>query len=308
MSSGHTILIVDGNPGFASLLKESLEQQGQYRATVTTNGGDALRALSSTVYDLAIVDLGLSEPDGLELVHSMRQQAGELRLMLIPIQGDEIPPELSDVSIQGILPKPFFLPELPQRISDALAQAVGKATSPGSGQSAGTTGNRGAKPEGKGSSTPDGARITQQLPTPSEEEIAAARGADSVAEVREHIPQIAEKMNALAQDINAAAVLLTCKGRLLSHTGRVSVDDAMALAQAATENWRTATRVADILRQPLEQYEQSTEGGEYTFYSLSVVEDIILSIAIDTHVPIGMVRHSVKGTADALRSLLVGAG
>ena len=115
-------------------------------------------------------------------------------------------------------------------------------------------------------------------------------------------------MNALAQDVNAAAVLLTCKGRLLSHTGRLAVDDAMALAQVATENWRTATRVADILGQRLEQYEQSTQGAEYTLYSLSVVEDIILSIAIDTHVAIGIVRHSVKGTADALRSFLGDTG
>ena len=66
-------------------------------------------------------------------------------------------------------------------------------------------------------------------------------------------------------------------------------------------------RVAELLGQNLEHYEQSTEGGEYTFYSLAIVEDIILSIALDTHVPLGMVRHNVKGTADALRALLGGA-
>jgi len=171
---------------------------------------------------------------------------------------------------------------------------------------AGRTSKGGTAPHDKVSSAVDEARITQVLPTPTEEEIAAARSTDPVAEVREHIPEIAEKMNALAQDVNAAAELLTCKGRLLSHTGRVAVDEAMGLAQAATENWRTATRVGEILGQDLDQYEQSIEGGEYTFYSLSVVEDIILSIALNTHVPLGMVRHSIKGTADALRSLLSG--
>jgi CheY-like chemotaxis protein len=286
------------------MLKESLEQDGQYHATVTTNGSNALRALSSATYDLAIIDLGLSEPDGLELARTIRQQAGELRLMLIPIKGDTLPPELSDLSIQGILPKPFFLPELPQRIADALEQVVGEAVGSQGEQAVGAAQEDDNAPGAESSPTDDSARITQQLPTPSEDEIAAARDSDPVAEVRERIPEIAEKMNALAQDVNAAAVLLTCKGRLLSHTGRVTVEEAMGLAQAATENWRTATRVAEILGQRVEQYEQSTEGGEYTFYSLTVVEDIILSIALNTHVPIGMVRHSVKGIADALRLLL----
>lgn len=303
MSSRPSILIVDGNPGFAGLLKESLEQDGQYRTAVTTNGDEALQALSATAYDLAIVDLGLREPDGTELARTMRQRKAELRLILIPVRGDEIPPELSDLSIQGILPKPFFLPDLPQCISDALALAVGEATGSRERQPDSKTGEETTTPD-KASSEADGARITQQFATPSEEEIAEARAGDPVAEVREHIPEIAEKMNALAQDVNAAAVLLTCKGRLISHTGRVAVDEAMGLAQAATESWRTATRVGEILGQSLKQYEHSTEGGEYTFYSLSVVEDIILSIALNTHVPIGMVRHSVKGTADALRSLL----
>ena len=78
----------------------------------------------------------------------------------------------------------------------------------------------------------------------------------------------------------------------------------MGLAQAAADSWRTATRVAEILGQDLDQFEQSTEGSEYTFYSVAVVEDILLSIALNAHVPLGMVRHNVKGTADALRDLL----
>ena len=312
MSNGHSILIVDGNPGFASLLKESLEQDGDYLTTLTTNGDDALQALSAATYDLAIIDLGLDEPNGAELARTIRKQVGNQRLMLIPIQGEELPPELSDLSVQGILPKPFFLPELPERITDALAQSVDSATDSQADQ---LTGEKHVPEErveavvhalAQAEALASGAepKITQVFATPSEEEVAAATSSDPVAEVREHIPQIADKMNSLAQDVNAAAVLLTCKGRLLSHTGHVAVDEAMQLAQAATENWRTATRVAEILGQDLDQYEQSTEGAEYTFYSLSVVEDIILSIALNTHVPLGMVRHNVKGTADALRNLL----
>jgi predicted regulator of Ras-like GTPase activity (Roadblock/LC7/MglB family) len=112
------------------------------------------------------------------------------------------------------------------------------------------------------------------------------------------------KMNELAQDINADAVLLTSKGRVISHTGRIPAEGAVGLAQAVAESWRTSARVAQILGQELTHFEQSTEGGEHMFYSLAVAEDIILSVALRTNVPLGMIRHRTKEAADALRTLL----
>ncbi|RLC63643.1 MAG: hypothetical protein DRI80_03435 [Chloroflexota bacterium] len=121
----HQILIVDSNTAFATMLQESLEQGGEYRATMATSGDEALQALTAADFDLAIVDLGLSDPDGATLARALRQQRPDLRLMLIPLVGEEPPPELADLDVQGTLPKPFFLPELPGRIADALARPVG---------------------------------------------------------------------------------------------------------------------------------------------------------------------------------------
>jgi len=108
----HQILIVDSNTAFATMLQESLEQGGEYRATMATSGDEALQALTAADFDLAIVDLGLSDPDGATLARALRQQRPDLRLMLIPLVGEEPPPELADLDVQGTLPKPFFLPEL----------------------------------------------------------------------------------------------------------------------------------------------------------------------------------------------------
>ncbi|RME37125.1 MAG: hypothetical protein D6793_04710, partial [Thermoflexia bacterium] len=44
--------------------------------------------------------------------------------MVIPLEGEEVPAELADVPIQGTLPKPFFLPELPERIRQALSRPL----------------------------------------------------------------------------------------------------------------------------------------------------------------------------------------
>jgi DNA-binding response OmpR family regulator len=297
MSDENSILVVDSNEGFAALLKESLEHEGGYRVALTANAGDALRTLSSFPFDLAIVDLGLRNPDGITLAQEMRQQKADLRLMLIPLQGEELPPEAANLDIQGILPKPFFLPELPGRIADALAKSV-KVPAAKAAETKAAPAN--AVP----SEEPQQA-LPQERPAPPPPSPASQpASSQTLSAAREHTPEIVNKMNALAQEINADAVLLTSKGRVISHTGRIPAEGAVGLAQAVAESWRTSARVAQILGQELTHFEQSTEGGEHMFYSLAVAEDIILSVALRANVPLGMIRHRAKEAADALRTLL----
>jgi CheY-like chemotaxis protein len=297
MSSENSILVVDNNEGFATLLKESLEHDGRCRVALTTNADDALRTLSSFPFDLAIIDLGLENPDGITLAQQMRKQQANLRLMLIPIQGEELSPGTTDLDIQGILPKPFFLPELPGRIADALAKAV---KIPAAKTAAAKTAEAKAV---EAKATPTDTALSEDLPAPPPPS-QPIQGGKALSSAREHAPEMVSRMNALAQEINADAVLLTSKGRVISHTGRLSAEGAVGLAQAVAESWRTSARVAQILGQELKHFEQSTEGGDHMFYSLAVAEDIILSVALRANVPLGMIRHRAKETADALRALL----
>ena len=59
------------------------------------------------------------------MVQALRQEHPHLRIMVIPLMGEEIPPELAQVDLQGILSKPFFLPELPDRIQEAMSRPLG---------------------------------------------------------------------------------------------------------------------------------------------------------------------------------------
>jgi CheY-like chemotaxis protein len=287
MSSERSILIVDSNEGFAIMLKQSLEQQGGgYRATVATSGGKALQVLASKAFDLAVVDLGLTNPDGATLVRQMRQRQADLRLMLIPL-GDEPPPELADLDVQGILPKPFFLPELPDLINNALAKSVSTAAAP----------------------TPIEAPAVVEEPKsppsvqPLQIEPASSSG-DLLMHIRRRIQEFVQRMNVLAQEVNADTVLLTSNGELIAHTGRPTVEEASELASAIADSWRTSVHIAGILSLEQSHFEQSTEGGGFLFYSLAVVDDLILSVAVRAGVPLGMVRHRTKSAVDALRTLL----
>ena len=275
----HQILIVDSDAAFATVLQESLEQSGAYEATALTSGDEALQTLAVARFDLAIVDLGLANPDGTTVARALREQQADLRLMLIPLVGEELSPELADLDVQGVLPKPFFIPELPGRIADALARPAVKQAGVAEGVEPGAA-----------------AGVA--------EGIEPGRPSGRLAVLRESIPDIVQEMTRLSQEINAEAVILTCADRLVAHTGRLSAEEASGLAQAVAESWQTSARVAQILGREQLRFEQSVEGGEHMFYALAVSEDIILSAALRTSVPLGIIRHRAKATADALRALI----
>jgi CheY-like chemotaxis protein len=72
---------------------------------------------------LVIVDLNVSDIAIPQLITQLRQLAPTLRLMLIPL-GDELPPELQALPIQGTLTKPVFIGDLGELIANALGAEV----------------------------------------------------------------------------------------------------------------------------------------------------------------------------------------
>ncbi len=302
--SKDTVLILDSNEAFATILKEGLEQGGEYQATITSSGDQALQSLSAAPFDLVIVDLGLEDPDGAAFARALREQYPDQRMMLIPLMGEDLPSALADLEIQGVLPKPFFFPELPGIVGSALGREID--TAPSAVDTPPVVAEEPAVAEAPAVVQPPAVAA----PPPVVETVEPSTSiTERIAEVKSRISEkrmqrIIQAMNNLAQDISAASVILSCEGGLIAHAGRLSAQEATGLAQVVGENWRTSARVARILGQEQLRFEQSVEGGEHMFYSLAVVEDIILSAAVSTSTPLGMIRHSTKSTADALQRLV----
>ncbi len=253
------ILIADANESFAALLQQEVEGMGM-RVDLVVNGHDALRATTAADYAMAIVDMGLPDLPAAQLVRALRQEHPDLRLMVIPLEGEEIPAELADVPIQGTLPKPFFLPELPERIQQALSRPM-----------------------------------TTQAPAEKVPPHAPAEAA---------VPDALPLMSRLAQELGAEAVLLIRGGELVAYTGRMGENGVAALTSLVSDAWRASTRVAQILGKEQLRFEQSIEGAEYLLYSLAITENLILSVVVAGKVPLGMIRHRAKETAEEIRRIL----
>src|SRR3989344_5757217 len=90
---------------------------------------DALTALSSTVFDLVVLDLGLPDGDGLEVLRYVRARKDEVGVVILSARdavADRI--EGLDTGADDYLAKPFDLNEVAARLRAVRRRMLGRAT------------------------------------------------------------------------------------------------------------------------------------------------------------------------------------
>jgi DNA-binding NarL/FixJ family response regulator/predicted regulator of Ras-like GTPase activity (Roadblock/LC7/MglB family) len=116
----HSIAVIDQDQAFTTILKEGLEATGDYDVTAIHVSNVALDTVASRPFDMVIVDMGLEGMSPASLITGIRALRPSIRVMLIPISGNQIPEDLRDFEIDGLLPKPFFVGDLPAIVQHAL--------------------------------------------------------------------------------------------------------------------------------------------------------------------------------------------
>lgn len=122
------VLLVEDDQRLAAGLVEGLSQGG-FLVDHLALAKPVESALTLTEYDIAIVDLGLPDMDGLELIRRVRRQGTSLPVLVLTARdGLEDRVQGLDVGADDYLVKPFMLPELMARIR-ALVRRSRAATS-----------------------------------------------------------------------------------------------------------------------------------------------------------------------------------
>jgi Response regulators consisting of a CheY-like receiver domain and a winged-helix DNA-binding domain len=113
------VLIVDDEPPIRKLLRMGLGTQG-YDVLDAPNGKTALELMASKP-DLVILDLGLPDMQGLELLRLMRAQNEGVPIVVLSSRGDEAAKVAAlDLGADDYVTKPFGMEELLARIRAAL--------------------------------------------------------------------------------------------------------------------------------------------------------------------------------------------
>jgi DNA-binding response OmpR family regulator len=114
------VLLVEDHARLAALFKEGLRRAGWEVETVGTLA-DAQASLDSLDFDVAVVDRGLPDGDGLDLVRRLRHRADAPAALVMTARGEvaEICEGL-DLGADDYMVKPISLQELVSRLNVAL--------------------------------------------------------------------------------------------------------------------------------------------------------------------------------------------
>lgn len=253
------ILVVDPNEAFAAMLREMLEIDGGYQVVVAHRGSDALALLEGDDFDLTIIDMDL-DPDDMgyrDLILSVRRAQATMRLVLIPLMGEELPPEAHRLDIQGALSKPFFADDLLPGIREALSKEV-----------------RLGPPQRQA-----------EAPRP-------AAAADQAGQIQEVLADLVRETQA-----DGVWLLSCSRGSqgIVANASTMNEKNAQTLANLSIAAVQAAQAVAHFLGQPDEPFEHNMfENDTSRLYVMARPENLALVIVTPIHTPLGTIRHNLR--------------
>jgi DNA-binding response OmpR family regulator len=119
------LLVIEDEPRIAEILKSGLQRAG-FAVDVVRRCADAREALAVTIYDAAILDLGLPDGDGLHLLAELRSARNCVPILVLTAR-DAIEDKVSglDAGADDYLVKPFATVELIARTKALLRRPGG---------------------------------------------------------------------------------------------------------------------------------------------------------------------------------------
>ena len=118
----HSILIVEDDPQIRRVLSTSLAAYG-YEVLTAETGREGRELAARHRPDLIILDLGLPDSDGLDLIRNLRSEPRQEILVLSARGSEQVKVRALDLGADDYLTKPFDLFELLARVRVALRRA-----------------------------------------------------------------------------------------------------------------------------------------------------------------------------------------
>ena len=122
--SGHeaTLLVIEDEPEIRRFLRASLPAHG-YRLFEATTGRDGLAEAKARNPDLILLDLGLPDMDGAEVIRQVREWTATPIIVLSARDQERVKVAALDLGADDYVTKPFGLNELLARLRTALRHA-----------------------------------------------------------------------------------------------------------------------------------------------------------------------------------------
>lgn len=125
MKNRHKILIVDDEPQIRRLIHTALSR-ADYATVEAGNAREAMEKLEAERPDISLLDLGLPDRDGLELVPLFKQRSDTTLIIISARDSTEQKVTALDLGADDYLTKPFDTDEMLARVRVALRNRLTK--------------------------------------------------------------------------------------------------------------------------------------------------------------------------------------
>ncbi len=130
MADGPKILLIEDEQEICRFLRVSLGSHG-YRLAESATGKDGVMQAATQQPDLIILDLGLPDIDGMDVIRLVREWS-QMPIIVLSARGKEQEKVIAlDAGADDYLTKPFSVGELVARIRVALRHAARSSDEPG---------------------------------------------------------------------------------------------------------------------------------------------------------------------------------
>lgn len=122
------ILIVEDEQHLRQQLTQALKSDG-FAVDCAKDGREGLFMIKEHPYDLALIDLGLPEISGIDLIKQLRQLGKIYPVLILTARGDwQDKVEGLEAGADDYVVKPFHMEEVSARINALLRRSTGNAT------------------------------------------------------------------------------------------------------------------------------------------------------------------------------------
>jgi len=129
---------------------------------------------------------------------------------------------------------------------------------------------------------------------------------ETVRFLRANESEILRSLDDLNVEVRAEAILLIAGGELIAQAGMLDRQHCEELTMLVAQSSQAAAQAAKFLGEKGGAFTQSLhEGEEYRLYTLTLSEGILLSLALSSNVPLGMIRHQCRQVAEHLSRFII---
>lgn len=122
MNPKHSILLIEDEEHIRSFISTTIKSQG-YKITTAATGIDGLHLCASLCPDIILLDLGLPDMDGMDVISKLRQWSATPIIVISARNHEQEKAKALDLGADDYITKPFSTVELLARIRTSLRHA-----------------------------------------------------------------------------------------------------------------------------------------------------------------------------------------